>query len=301
MSDENVFEKVESDVTDVSEAETPDPRHDEAGESSPQEGKPKRKPAAIAAGAVAHDAHPRRKQSIGTQHLGAVSGCRMRAERCMATEPTGLIFFDIDGTLSRGVSSGTFIADRLGIGEQMRAAEEAYARGEMDNAAVCRVDAAGYAGLTVAEVETWLDDMPLIDGIDQALALCREASLVPYVASCAWSYIGAYLARRFGFAGWCGPELEVVEGVFTGRIAHDADERAKPAFARDCAAALDVSLAACLAVGDSRSDIPLFKTVGASLALNASSEARFAATCTWDGPNLADAVRHFLHECGRLG
>lgn len=174
MSDESVFEKVESDVTDVSEAETPDPRHDEAGESSPQEGKPKRKPAAIAAGAVAHDAHPRRKQSIGTQHLGAVSGCRMRAERCMATEPTGLIFFDIDGTLTRGVSSGTFIADRLGIGEQMRAAEEAYARGEMDNAAVCRVDAAGYAGLTVAEVETWLDDMPLIDGIDQALALCRE-------------------------------------------------------------------------------------------------------------------------------
>lgn len=174
----------------------------------------------------------------------------------------GLIFFDIDGTLTRGVNSGTFIADRLGIGEQMRAAEEAYARGEMDNAAVCRVDAAGYAGLPVSMVESWLDDMPLIDGIAPALTVCRAAGFVPYAASCTWSYIGAYLARRFGFVGWCGPELEVVDGMFTGRVAHDADERAKPAFARERAAALGVDLASCLAVGDSRSDIPLFQTVG---------------------------------------
>ena len=52
-------------------------------------------------------------------------------------EPRGLIFFDIDGTLTRGVNSGIFVAERLGIGDEMRAAEEAYARGEMDNAAVC--------------------------------------------------------------------------------------------------------------------------------------------------------------------
>lgn len=139
-------------------------------------------------------------------------------------EPRGLIFFDIDGTLTRGVNSGIFVAERLGIGDEMRAAEEAYARGEMDNAAVCRVDAAGYAGLRVQDVEAWLDGMPLIDGIAPALAICRDAGLEPYLASCTWSYIGAYLARRFGFSGWCGPELEVVDGVFTGEVARDADE-----------------------------------------------------------------------------
>lgn len=208
----------------------------------------------------------------------------------------GLIFFDIDGTLTRGVNSGTFVAEHLGIGEEMRAAEEAYARSEMDNAAVCRVDAAGYAGLRVGDVEAWLGDMPLIDGIAPALAMCREVGLEPYLASCTWSYIGAYLARRFGFAGWCGPELEVVDGVFTGRVARDADERAKPAFARERASALGVDLAACLAVGDSRSDVPLFRTVGASLALNASDEARAAATHVWDGADLAEAIRCFLGE-----
>ena len=33
----------------------------------------------------------------------------------------GIAFFDIDGTLTRGISSGTFIAERLGHGSAMRA------------------------------------------------------------------------------------------------------------------------------------------------------------------------------------
>lgn len=205
-----------------------------------------------------------------------------------------LIFFDIDGTLTRGVNSGTFIAERLGIGEEMCMAEEAYARGEMDNAAVCRVDASGHAGLRVEDVEAWLDDMPLIDGIAPALKACRDAGFIPYLASCTWSHIGGYLARRFGFAGWCGPELEVIDGLFTGEVARDADERAKPAFARLLSRDLGIDLALCAAVGDSRSDIPLFRAVGTSLALNASSEARAAATMAWDGADLAEAVGYML-------
>lgn len=163
------------------------------------------------------------------------------------------------------------------------------------------MDAAGYAGLRVQDVEAWLDGMPLIDGIAPALAICRDAGLEPYLASCAWSYIGAYLARCFGFSGWCGPELEVVDGVFTGEVARDADEFAKPAFARDRARALGVDVAACMAVGDSRSDMPLFGVVGASLAINASAEACAAATAAWEGDDLADAVRHLLREAGPLG
>lgn len=206
-----------------------------------------------------------------------------------------LVFFDIDGTLTRGVNSGTFIAERLGIGEEMRAAEEAYARGEMDNAAVCRVDAKGYAGLRVAEVEEWLDDMPLIDGIHDAIGACRAAGFAPYLASCTWSYIAEYLARRFGFEGWCGPELEVVDGAFTGNVARDADEYEKPAFARSLSSMFGIDLETCVAVGDSRSDVPLFNSVGASLALNASNEARDAATVAWDGDDLAEATRFILN------
>jgi len=45
----------------------------------------------------------------------------------------GIAFFDIDGTLTYGISSGAFIADRLGTGDRMRDAEDRYARGEIGN------------------------------------------------------------------------------------------------------------------------------------------------------------------------
>lgn len=47
------------------------------------------------------------------------------------------VFFDIDGTLTRGVMSGAWLAELLGHGGAMKAAEAAYARGEIDNEEVC--------------------------------------------------------------------------------------------------------------------------------------------------------------------
>ena len=58
----------------------------------------------------------------------------------------GIAFFDIDGTLTYGISSGAFIADRLGTGDRMRDAEDRYARGEIGNDTVCDIDARGYTG-----------------------------------------------------------------------------------------------------------------------------------------------------------
>ena len=46
----------------------------------------------------------------------------------------GIAFFDIDGTLTYGISSGAFIADRLGTGDRMRDAEAV--RSEMTRYAI---------------------------------------------------------------------------------------------------------------------------------------------------------------------
>ncbi|WP_405503257.1 HAD hydrolase family protein [Streptomyces niveus] len=49
---------------------------------------------------------------------------------------------------------------------------------------------------------------------------------------------------------------------------------------------LGVPLDACVAVGDSRSDLPLFEEVGYSIAFNGTPEARGAATAAVDGDDL---------------
>lgn len=203
-----------------------------------------------------------------------------------------LIFFDIDGTLVPDTSTGSFIAKRLGSLEQMAAAERAYEEGRIDNGEVCAIDAASWRGYLRAEVESWLDELPLIADIRETVDACRGAGIEPHLASLAWTVVGEYLCRRFGFAGCCGPVLEEEDGVFTGRVRRVFDEYDKRDYALRVCAERGIDPARCIAVGDSRSDLPLFAAVGESIAFNGSSAARAAATRCVDGPSLTAILKN---------
>ena len=208
----------------------------------------------------------------------------------VATNGQRVVFFDIDGTLVPHRSSGSFLAERLGHQSELDAAEAAYAAGTMSNHEVCVIDAAGWAGRHEHEVTSWLADLPLIAGLQETVDWCRSAALIPYVASLAWTPVGSFLTRTFGFAGYCGPRLELRDGRFTGQVSSTFDEFAKRDFALETCQALGVDPRVCAAVGDSRSDLPLFGSVGFSIALNAGPEARSAATTRIDTDDLTDLV-----------
>jgi phosphoserine phosphatase len=108
----------------------------------------------------------------------------------------------------------------------------------------------------------------------------------PVLTTLAWSPVGGYLTDRFGFHSFSGPELETVDGRFTGRVSRHFDEYDKRDFALGQARELGVEPHSCGAVGDSRSDLPLFAAVGVSVAFNASAGARRAATDMVDGDDL---------------
>lgn len=201
--------------------------------------------------------------------------------------PRGIVFFDIDGTLVPG-SSGRFIAQRMGRLAEVDHIESAYDHGEIDNFEACDLDAGGWAGFAVADVTAWLVDLPLITGVPETLHWCREHRLSPRLTSLAWSIVGGHLTERFGFDGWCGPELHVRDGTFTGGVAHHLDEFGK----RDAAlaAARTVGVVRCAAVGDSRSDLPLFDAVDFAIALNGSDGARATATTAVDTDDLRDVI-----------
>jgi phosphoserine phosphatase len=68
------------------------------------------------------------------------------------------------------------------------------------------------------------------------------------------------------------------------------DERNKVEFVAAYCKANDIDLAECIAVGDSRSDILLFEAVGFSIALNATPQAREAASVALDTEDLIDVL-----------
>ncbi|MER7444802.1 HAD family hydrolase [Micromonospora avicenniae] len=202
----------------------------------------------------------------------------------------GAVFFDVDGTLVPGTSSSVFLAGFLGHRAELAEAEDAYAAGVLDNRQVSELDAAGWAGVPEQRVSGWLADLPLVAGIAETVTWCRRSGLVPVLATLAWSPVGNYLAHHFGFHSFSGPRLEVVDGRFTGRVARHFDEYDKRDFALAQARELRLAPDACGAVGDSRSDLPLFAHVGVSVAFNASPGARAVATASVDDSDLRSVL-----------
>jgi phosphoserine phosphatase len=204
----------------------------------------------------------------------------------LSSDHVGAVFFDVDGTLVPGTSSSTFLAGLLGHRDEVTKAEDAYATGVLDNRQVSELEAVGWTGVSEKQVFGWLDGLPLVPGIAETVAWCRGNALVPVLATLAWSPVGSYLAARFGFHSFCGPRLEIADGRFTGSVARHFDEYGKRDFALTQARNLGLDSRACGAVGDSRSDLPLFASIGLSVAFNASEAARAAATATVDDDDL---------------
>jgi len=198
----------------------------------------------------------------------------------------GVVFFDIDGTLVPHTSSGQHLSALLGHGEVVRRAEAGYAAGTLSNTEVSVLDARGWATQTPADVRRFLESLPLIDGIAETVVWCRRHGLAPVLATLAWEPVGTYLCDRFGFDQACGPRLEMIDGRYSGEVAEHFDEMAKRDFAVRVAAQQGVDLMRCAAIGDSRSDLPLFAEVGLAIALNGTSAARAAAHASVDGGDL---------------
>lgn len=198
----------------------------------------------------------------------------------------GAVFFDVDGTLVPGTTSSTYLAEYIGHRDVVANAERAYADGTMTNQQVSVIDAAGWAGTSEAQVVEWLVDLPLVAGIEATVAWCWENGLAPMLATLAWEPVGRFLTDRFGFHSFCGPQLKAVAGLYTGGADLDFDEYNKRDFAVNQALQLGVSLKQCAAVGDSRSDLPLFAQVGLSIAFNATPAAIEAATEKVSGDDL---------------
>lgn len=198
----------------------------------------------------------------------------------------GAVFFDVDGTLVYGTSSSQHLAGYLGHADSLRELEDAYATKGMHNSEVAVHDARAYAGRTAADLRPWLQELPLVSGIQEVVGWCREQDLAPYLATLAWEPVGRYLCDTYGFAGACGPCLALVDDAYTGEVRKHFTEFDKRDFGLRTAADLGLRASDCAAVGDSRSDLPLFAEVGFSVGFNATQAVQEVATVSLSGADL---------------
>ena len=205
-------------------------------------------------------------------------------------KPAGIIAFDLDGTLAPNTTVCLHLGPWVGNNE-IEEFERLYALGQMTNTEGAERDAVFYKNRRRQDVWSQLDQLQLIGGLEETLTWLKERSLVPVVATITMSLAADFLCDRYGFAAGSGCELaETADGVLLGHVARHFSADDKPAFVERIAEEYELSLKDVVAIGDSMSDLPLFRAAGFSIALNASRDAREAADIQLDTQDLRDVI-----------
>lgn len=206
------------------------------------------------------------------------------------TTARGIVAFDLDGTLAPNTTVCLHLGPWVGNTE-IEEFERLYALGKMTNTEGAERDAVFYRGRRRQDVWGQLDQLKLIDGLEETLTWLKENSLVPVVATITMSLAADFLCDRYGFAAGSGCELaETSDGVLLGKVARHFSADDKPTFVERVAEEHGLGLKDVIAVGDSTSDLPLFRAAGFSIALNASPNARAIADIEVDTDDLRDLI-----------
>ena len=114
-----------------------------------------------------------------------------------------------------------------------------------------------------------------------------------------WCFAARALVREYGLDGYAGAIMGEAAGRLTGRVEEHFAEQHKPKFVQAYANGFGFDLPQCIAVGDSRSDIPIFQEAGLAIALNATEQARAAAHVSVETEDLRNILPLILTQSPR--
>jgi phosphoserine phosphatase len=218
----------------------------------------------------------------------------------VAVQPAGLlrhgvrlIVMDVDSTLVQGEVI-EMLAERAGcLGEVAAVTEEAM-RGDLDFEESLRRRVALLEGLPASCLDAVYEGLVLTPG---ARTLVRTLKRLGYrfaIVSGGFSQVTDRLAADLGIDYAAANELEIVDGLLTGRVVGPVVDRAGKAEAlRRFAALAKVPPASTIAVGDGANDLDMLNAAGLGIAFNAKPVVQRAADTTVNVPFL-DAILYLL-------
>jgi phosphoserine phosphatase len=201
-----------------------------------------------------------------------------------------VIAFDLDGTLLRGTSVSLMLAEWLGRKGEIAELVRAVDAGEIASRVIPETSASWFAGRHTTDVWRVLEKGPWIVGIADTLQALRASGASVLLATITWRFAAEMLREPHGLAAVSGTEMHAANGLLSGAVSRYFDEHDKARFVERWCAENGYSMSQVAAVGDSRSDVPLFRRVGLSVALNATPAAREAATHVLDTEDLRDVL-----------
>ncbi|MCM1163557.1 MAG: phosphoserine phosphatase SerB [Muribaculaceae bacterium] len=204
-----------------------------------------------------------------------------------------LICFDMDSTLIETEVIDE-LAERAGVGDQVRAITESAMRGEIDFTESFGRRVALLKGLDVSVMEDIARNLPITEGVDRMMEVLKRAGYKTAILSGGFTYFGNYLKQKFGFDYVYANELEIEDGKLTGRyVGEVVDGRRKAELLKLIAQVENVNIAQTIAVGDGANDLPMLGTAGLGIAFHAKPKVKANAEQSISTIGL-DGVLYFL-------
>ncbi|WP_276892388.1 phosphoserine phosphatase SerB [Hallella bergensis] len=181
-----------------------------------------------------------------------------------------LICFDMDSTLIQTECIDE-LAERAGVGEQVKAITERAMRGEIDFKESFRERVELLKGLDVGVMQEIAENLPITEGVPRLMKVLKRCGYKIAILSGGFTFFGEYLQRLFGIDYVYANELEIDDdGKLTGRyVGEIVDGKRKAELLKLIAQVERVNLAQTIAVGDGANDLPMISEAGLGIAFHA--------------------------------
>lgn len=205
-----------------------------------------------------------------------------------------LVCFDMDSTLI-GTEVIDELAERAGVGAEVRAITEQAMRGEIDFNESFTRRVALLKGLDSSVMKEIAENLPITEGVDRLMTVLKRTGYKTAILSGGFTYFGNYLKQRFGFDYVYANELETDEsGRLTGRYLGDVvDGKRKAELLRLIAQVENLNIKQTIAVGDGANDLPMLSTAGLGIAFHAKPKVKASAGQSISTIGL-DGILYFL-------
>jgi phosphoserine phosphatase len=180
-----------------------------------------------------------------------------------------LVVFDMDSTLIDAEVIDE-LAHEAGVGDQVAAITEAAMQGEIDFKASFTQRMALLKGLDANVLQSVAERLRLNEGAEHLISTLKKLGYKTAIVSGGFTFFGEYLQQRLGVDYVYANQLDIEDGLVTGRVTGEIiDGQRKAELLRQIAEREGLMLQQVIAVGDGANDLPMLSIAGLGIAFRA--------------------------------
>ena len=180
-----------------------------------------------------------------------------------------LVAFDMDSTLIEAEVIDE-LAAAAGVGEQVAEITERAMRGEIDFTESFHERVGLLKGLSGDVLQEIAERLPVTEGAERLIRNLKSLGYTTVILSGGFNYFGNYLKEKLGIDYVFANELDMEDGVVTGKVTGTVvDGNRKAQLLREIAEKEGIRLEQTIAVGDGANDLPMLSIAGLGIAFRA--------------------------------